>query len=70
MRLESDHEVVGTISEIKLEGNQVKLLFITMREIELPKDVFAYEQLKAVLGKRVGIFNIDGEFFIRKIKSG
>ena len=70
MRLDSNREIVGTLSDIKYEGDQVKLSFTVMREIELPKYTFTDEQLKAVLGKRVGILNMGGEFFIRKIKSG
>lgn len=69
MRLKSNHEIVGTLSEKKLERNQVKLLFTAIHEIELPKDVFNYKQLKAVLGDGVDILNVNGEFFIRVIKS-
>jgi hypothetical protein len=62
MRLKSNHEIVGTLSDIKLERDQVKLLFTTMREIELPKEVLSYKQLKAFLGERVGVLNVNGEF--------
>ena len=67
MRLESNYENVGTLSDIKLEGAYTKLVFTVAREIDLPSTAFSYEQLKAVLGKRVGILNIDGQFFVREI---
>ncbi len=68
MKLEPQHEIVGTLSDIKLEGAYTKLVLTVAREIELPNNAFSYEQIKAVLGKRVGILNIDGQFFVREIK--
>ena len=67
MKLKSNHEIVGIISEIKLGGSHIKLVFTVASEVELPSNAFAYEQLKAVLGKRVGILNVDDQFFIREI---
>lgn len=68
MRLESNCEIVGTLSEIKIEGGHVKLAFAVAREIELTSNAFSYEQLKAVLGKSISILNMDGKFFVREIK--
>ena len=62
-RLEPYNEIIGILLDVKSEEDQVKLLFITMYEIVLTKDVFTYEQLKAVIGKRVDILNVDGEIY-------
>ena len=62
-RLEPYNEIIGTLTDFESKGDQVKLLFTTKYEIELPKDVFTYEQLKAVIGKRVDILNVDGEIY-------
>ncbi len=70
MFLGNNCEVVGFLSEIKFEDDHVKLVFTIAREIKLPSDAFSYDQLKAVLGKRVGIFNHSGRFFLRQKKSG
>ena len=68
MRLESNCEIVGILSEIKIEGGHVKLVFTVARKIELTNNAFSYKQLKAVLGKSISIFNMDGKFFVREIK--
>jgi len=67
MKLKPNCEVVGNLSGIKFEENHVKLVFTIAREVELPQHAFADAQLKAILGKRVGILNLDGQFFVREI---
>ena len=69
MLLKSNKEIVGILSEIKFQGDQIRLLFTTICEVELPKEEFTYKQLKSFLGEQVGILNVNGEFFIRVIKS-
>ena len=70
MKLEPGQEIVGILRAVKEEDNCCKLKFTCLREIEIPPTAASHGQLKAVLGKRVGILNIDGDFFIRKIKTG
>ena len=62
-RLEPYNEIIGILLDVKSEEDQIKLLFIIMYEIVLPKDVFIYEQIKEMLGKHVGILNVDGEIY-------
>lgn len=68
MILKQNHEIVGTLSKVKFEENQIKLIFSILKEIELPEEAFSYEQLQDFLGKRIGIFNINGTYKIRHIK--
>ena len=68
MKLEANNEIVGILSKVKVEENQIKLIFTILKEIELPEEAFSYEQIRSFLGKRIGIFNINGTYKIRHIK--
>jgi hypothetical protein len=69
MRLIPYHEVVGTLSAIKNEKNQVKLVFTICKEIEIPESAIPKDELQAAIGKRVGIFHSGSEGYrIRKVK--
>ena len=71
MRLEPDQEIIGVLHAVKVEdNNSCNLHFSCTVEIELPSTAVPHEQLSSLVGKRIGILNMDGEFFIRKIKSG
>ena len=68
IRLETNIEIVGTLSKIKVEENQIKLKFSIMQDIELPKDAFSYQQLHDLVDKRIGILNLNGIYKIRQVK--
>ncbi len=68
MRLESDREIVGILHAFEEENNSCNLQFSCTIEIDLPSTAFPREQLSSLVGERIGILNMDGEFFIRKIK--
>lgn len=69
MKLKPNCEVVGNISEIKYEDDYVRLVFTFNHEVELPSTAFTNKQLKVILGKRVGILNLNGKFSLRELKS-
>ena len=68
MKLKSNHEIVGTLSDIISEKNQIKLIFTIMRVVELPIEAVSMEQLHGFLDKRIGIININGTYKIRYVK--
>jgi hypothetical protein len=68
MRLLSNCEIVGVLSKVIADKQQVKLVFNLIKEIELPVDVVLVEKLQGLLGQCIGILNIDGEFFVRIVK--
>ena len=70
MRLEPDREIIGVLHAVEEEDNSCNLQFSCTVEIELPATAVSHEQLSSLVGERIGILNMDGEFFIRKIKSG
>ena len=71
MRLEPDREIIGVLHAVKEgDNNSCNLEFSCTIEVELPATAVSHEQLSLLVGERIGILNIDGEFFIRKIKNG
>ena len=67
-KLQLNSEIIGTLIGIEEDGNCSKLQFSCYKEIELPKTAIPQNKLISLVGKRVGIFNCNGEFFIRIIK--
>ena len=68
MILKSNHEIVGTLTNVIYEGKKVMLKFSMIRELEMPADGIPKEKLSQFIGQRVGIFNHDGFYFIRKAR--
>ena len=68
MKLKLNHEMVGIMSDVLKEKNQIKLIFNIITEIEVPLDAFPNIQLEDFLDKRIGILNLDGIYKIKHIK--
>ena len=68
MKLRANHEVVGTLTDVVYENDCAKVVFSIRKEIGLPAEAIPREVLKNSIGKRVGIFNCDGEYRIREVK--
>jgi len=69
VRLEPDREIVGILHAVEEEDNNCNLQFSCTVEIELPSTAIPHEQLSSLVGERIGLLNMDGDFYIRKIKS-
>ena len=67
MKLQNLYEIVGTLEDIKSEEDKVSLTFIFKKIIEIPKDALSIDTLNNCKTKRVGIFNLDGKYYLRKI---
>ncbi|UCH72480.1 MAG: hypothetical protein JSW62_02730 [Thermoplasmatales archaeon] len=67
MKLLPNNEIIGRLTKITSEGQQIKLVFSIDKEIEVPVETFSHDQLKKYLGHRIGIFNFEGQIFLRKI---
>jgi len=53
-------EIVGTLTKVEpSEAGQIKITFTMQREIELPASAIPLDKLVSVVGKRVGIFNLN-----------
>jgi len=68
MQLKSNQEIIGVLHAVNEEGSCCRLQFSCNYDIELPPAAIPEKKLASLVGKKVGIFNCDGEFFIRIIK--
>ena len=62
------HEIIGYLSKIASEGQQVKLFFTFLKEVEVPSEAFSHDELQSFVGKKISIIHLDGEFYIKEIK--
>jgi len=67
-RLHSNQEIIGMLHAVKEEDNCSKLQFTFTIEIDLPSSKISNESLSLLIGKKIGVLNLDEEFFIREIK--
>lgn len=67
MKLKPNCELVDNLSGFKFKDDHVKLVFTIVPEVEPPQHAFADTQLKAIQGKRVGILNINDQFFVHEM---
>ena len=67
MKLQNLYEIVGTLEDIKTEEDKVSLTFIFKKTIEIPKDALSIDTLNNCRTMRVGVLNLDGKYYLRKI---
>jgi hypothetical protein len=67
MLLKNNHEVIGYLYNIEKTEGMLKIRFTAEFDIDVPVAVFPVEKLQDLLGQRIGILNIDGEYRLRKI---
>ena len=63
MQLGMDHYITGNLSKVKYENSQIKLVLSLKKEIEILPTTIPLNRLSSLKGKKVGVFNVDGEFF-------
>jgi hypothetical protein len=68
--LEKNNEIVGILKEIEKSQNSIKLDFSINKKIQILYDKKTFDKLKKLRGRKIGITNIDNQFFIRCIKEG
>jgi hypothetical protein len=68
MRLKNGEEIRGKLSNIEQSKNSnIKITFSLQQEVEIPKSAFSIKKLQSIIGKRIGILNLDGQYFLREI---
>ena len=70
MKLKENHEIVGVLIETIEIDDYCKLKFTCSKEVDIPKTFLSKEKLSLFIGKKIGIFNYNGNFFFREIKKG
>ena len=68
-QLVHNHEIIGTLHAVKEKDICCKLHFTCSKDIVLPLTAIPKKKLASLVGKKVGILNVNGEFFVRIIKS-
>ncbi len=68
MILKPFHEIIGTLSTVRYENNRIYLSFQMLEEAAIADDDTLHQQLKSLVGKRIGVFNSNGKIKIREIK--
>ena len=66
-RLEPDNEIIGTLHAVGGDDNCSKLQVSCVKELELPRAAVSLDKLHSLVGKRIGILNIEGKFFLREL---
>ena len=68
MNLKNNHEIVGNLYAVIEGDTSCRLKFSCEQEITIPSKAIQIEELRSLVGTRIGIFNCDGKFFVRTIK--
>ena len=68
MQLQNYEEIIGILNKIKLDKNQdvVTLVFTYQKDIEIPVNAIDNRFLLYLVGKKIGILNIDSEYKIKE----
>jgi len=67
MQIKQNQEIIGILHAITDNDISIKITFTYMKEIEIPASAFSIKKLQSIVGKNIGIINIDGQFFLREI---
>lgn len=63
-------EIVGTVKEVRRDGDRCIVVFAVEREVLLPADSISMDILRGMLGKQIGLLHCDGSYKIQHIKKG
>ena len=66
MKLMDNHEYVGTLESYVREDDCIKLVFVNRTTVELPLGAIPKEELDECIDKKIGIFNNQGDYRLRK----
>ena len=67
MKLQNLYEIVGTLEDINTKDDKVSLTFSYRKTIEIPKDALPIDKLNNCKTKEIGIFNLDGKYYLREV---
>ncbi len=64
--LENNHEIVGLLQKVESNDQYIKLDFTLHRTYELPIGALSEKKLQSLVGERVGVFNCDNVYKLRR----
>ena len=68
--LKPGSEIVGRLTQLIKNKSTTTLIFSTQTEIEIPKNSILEDKLTLMIGEKIGLFNCDEKYKIRKIQRG
>jgi len=66
--IQNTHEIIGTLTDIISEDGQMKVLISAQKEIMIPEGAVSLVELKDLIGRKIGIINVDGDYTIRIVR--
>ena len=68
MKLEEGEEIIGIADKVYHEDDNIKIIFIIKKEIEIPYFDHIMKKLTSLVGRRIGILRTDipGKYFLIK----
>ena len=69
-KLKDGDEIIGLAEEVQFTDRWIKITFLIRKEIKLPSTAIPHKILCSLIGKKIGVINVDGDFFVREIQSG
>ncbi len=66
VKLKDHHEIVGLLEKYTLEPDCIRCLFRIEQVVELPKGAIPIQELDDCINRKIGIFNNQGEYRLRK----
>ena len=69
MKLEINHEFIGTLIDYTTNEDTIKLKFQIQITIEVPSKALSIEQLDKYMQKDIGIINIEEDYHLRKLRT-
>jgi hypothetical protein len=67
MNLAKNCEICGVVSSIESYEGKIHLKFSVDKLVETPLTQSLQESLQEMLGEKICMINIDGEYYVRKI---
>lgn len=66
MKLKDYHEIVAVLESYTQESDCIRLVFRIEQIIELPKDTIPKNELDDCINRKIGIFNNQGNYRLRR----
>ena len=68
MMLSDDQEIIARLKQVSRSKDSFILYFIIDYAIQLPITAFSSSYLQKFIGQKIGLFQCDGKYYLRKIK--
>lgn len=67
MKLKYGEEIIGIPTEVRQEHDVVQISFLITKEVEITYTKQIMKELTSLIGRKIGLLNIDDCFVVREI---